>query len=69
MREACKDLRVRSHLVDGRLLYEPGGVAGEDAVCRHDEDLVGPSFLQRLSRCHKTVNIVNDVILRDKQPD
>lgn len=36
-------------------------------MCRHDEDLVGPSFLQRLGCCHKTVNIIDDVILWDKQ--
>lgn len=52
-----------SHLVDGRLLDEAGGVAGQDAVRGHDVDLVGASFLQRLGRRHKAVHVVDDVVL------
>lgn len=61
-----KDLCVSADLIDGRLLYEPRSVTGKDAVCRHDVDLVSPSFLQRLGRCDKTVHIIDDVILRGK---
>ena len=60
---AGKISKSNTHLIDGRLLYEPGGITGEDAVCGHNEDLVGPSFLQRLGCCHETVNIIDDVIL------
>lgn len=60
---AGKISKSNTHLIDGRLLYEPGGITGEDAVCRHDEDLVCPSFLQRLGCCHKTVDVIDDVIL------
>ena len=52
-----------SHLVDGRLLDEARGVGGEDAVCRHDEDLVRSSLLQRLRRRHEAVHVIDDVIL------
>lgn len=57
----------RTHLVDGGLLDESGRVAGEDAVRGHDEDLVGPPFLQRLRRRHKAVDVVDDVILREER--
>lgn len=36
-------------------------------MCRHDEDLVGPSLLQRLRRRHETVHVVDDVILWNEQ--
>lgn len=55
-----------THLVDGRLLDEARGLAGEDAVRRHDEDLVGPSLLQGLGCCHKAVHVVDDVVLRQR---
>lgn len=55
-----------THLVDGRLLDESRGLAGQDAVRRHDEDLVGPSFLQGLGRRHKTVHVIDDVVLRPR---
>lgn len=55
-----------THLIDGRLLDEARGLAGEDAVCRHDKDLVGSSFLQGLGCCHETVHVVDDVILRQR---
>lgn len=55
-----------THLVDGRLLDESRGLAGQDAVRRHDEDLVGSSFLQSLGRRHKTVHVVDDVVLRPR---
>ena len=52
-----------TRLVDNRLLDEPGGVGGQDAVCCHDVDLVRPSFLQRVRRRHKAVHVIDDVIL------
>lgn len=55
-----------THLVDGRLLDESRGLAGQDAVRRHDEDLVGSPFLQRLGRRHETVHVVDDVVLRPR---
>lgn len=58
-----------THLVDGRLLDEARGLAGEDAVRRHDEDLVGSSFLQGLGRCHEAVHVIDDVILGHKALD
>lgn len=64
--DARKDLCVSAHLIDGRLLYEPRSITGKDAVCRHDVNLVSPSFLQSLGRCDKTVHIIDDVILRGK---
>ena len=38
-------------------------------MCCHDVDLVGPSLLQCLRCCHKTVDVIDDVILRDKWTD
>ena len=54
-----------SYLVDGGFLYEPGGLCWEQAVCRHDVDLIGPSLFQNLSRRHKVLHVVYDVILRE----
>lgn len=36
-------------------------------MCRHHVDLVGPSLLQRLSCCNKTVHVVDDVILEEER--
>lgn len=57
---------AHAHLVDGRLLDEPGGLGGQEAMRCHDKDLVGPPLLQRLCCCHEAVHVIDDVVLPSK---
>lgn len=55
------------YLVDGRFLYYPRCVRGQQAVCGHDVYFVGAPLFQDLRCRDKVANVVYDVILRERE--
>lgn len=55
----------RSHLIDGRLLYEAWSVCRQQTMRGHDINLIGPSLFQDLCGSNEVSHIIYDIILKE----